>query len=94
MLTFKSSKNQRLHVELALLRMCHLADGNAGEDTKKKAEQQSSADEPVIIISSAPSGQAAAAAVTQTKPSDDDSGTPATDIGKKVSIKNLISKKN
>jgi DNA polymerase-3 subunit gamma/tau len=92
MLTFKSSKNQRLHVELALLRMCHLADGGAGEDTKKKAEQHPPADEPVIKISSAPSGQAKASAVTLTKSSVQQTrGTPATDIGKKVSIKNLTS---
>jgi DNA polymerase-3 subunit gamma/tau len=92
MLTFKSSKNQRLHVELALLRMCQLAEGSTGEDTKKKAEQQPSADEPVIRISSAPSAQTTPPAVTQTKSSGQQPrGTPAPDIGKKVSIKNLIS---
>jgi len=92
MLTFKSSKNQRLHVELALLRMCHLADGGAGEETKKKAEQQFPADEPVIKISSPPSVQATASAGSQPKPAGQQpKGTPGTDIGKKVSIKNLIS---
>lgn len=92
MLTFKSSKNQRLHVELALLRMCHLADGSAGEDTKKKAEQRPPTDEPIIKISSAPSGQANASAVTQIKsPGQQPGGTQAPDNGKKVSIKNLIS---
>jgi len=92
MLTFKSSKNQRLHVELALLRMCHLADVSAGEDTKKKADQQPPADEPVIKISSAPSGQPTAHAITQTKSSGQQpGGTPGPDNGKKVSIKNLIS---
>jgi DNA polymerase-3 subunit gamma/tau len=92
MLTFKSSKNQRLHVELALLRMCHPAGTSAGEDTKKKAEQQSPTDEPVINISSAPSGQATASAVTQTRPySQPPRATPASDTGKKVSIKNLLS---
>lgn len=91
MLTFKSSKNQRLHVELALLRMCHLADGSTGEETKKKAEKQPPADEPDIKISSAPSGQVTATAVTQIKSSGQlPRGTPASDIGKKVSIKNLI----
>ncbi len=92
MLTFKSSKNQRLHVELALLRMCHPAGTTAGEDSKKKAEQQPGADEPVINISSAPSGQATASAVTQTRPSaQPPRATPASDTGKKVSIKNLLS---
>ncbi len=92
MLTFKSSKNQRLHVELALLRMCHLADRDVRDETKKKAEQQPDADEPVIKLSSAPSRQASASAVTQTKSSGQQPReTPATDIGKKVSIKNLVS---
>ncbi len=92
MLTFKSSKNQRLHVELALLRMCHPAGANAGEDSKKKAEQQPGADEPVINISSAPSGHATASAITQTRPSaQPPRAAPASDTGKKVSIKNLLS---
>jgi DNA polymerase-3 subunit gamma/tau len=92
MLTFKSSKNQRLHVELALLRMCHPAGTNAVEDSKKKAEQQSPTDEPVINISSAPSGQATASTVTQTRPyAQPPRATPASDTGKKVSIKNLLS---
>ncbi|MHC1733780.1 MAG: DNA polymerase III subunit gamma/tau [Bacteroidales bacterium] len=38
MLNFRSSKNQRLHVELALLRMCNLTVSRAAEDLKKKAE--------------------------------------------------------
>ncbi len=38
MLNFRSSKNQRLHVELALLRMCNLTVNRAAEDLKKKAE--------------------------------------------------------
>ncbi len=92
MLTFKSSKNQRLHVELALLRMCHLADANAGEDTKKKAEQQPRTDEPDITIASSPAGQKTASVVTQAKPSvQQPKGAPAADTVKKVSIKNLIS---
>ncbi len=92
MLTFKSSKNQRLHVELALLRMCHLADRSTVDETKKKADQQSPADEPVIEISSAPSGQATASAITQTKSSGQQPrGIQGNDIGKKVSIKNLVS---
>jgi DNA polymerase-3 subunit gamma/tau len=38
MLNFRSSKNQRLHVELALLRMCNLTVNRAADDLKKKAE--------------------------------------------------------
>jgi DNA polymerase-3 subunit gamma/tau len=38
MLNFRSSKNQRLHVELALLRMCNLSVARPSEDLKKKAE--------------------------------------------------------
>lgn len=38
MLNFRSSKNQRLHVELALLRMCNISAGNSPEELKKKAE--------------------------------------------------------
>ena len=92
LLTFKSSKNQRLHVELALLRMCHLAGGNTGEDSKKKAEQQFPADEPVIKLLSAPVGQSSASLITQAKsPAQPPRGTPATETGKKVSIKGLLS---
>ena len=38
MLNFKASKNQRLHVELALLRMCNLSEATEKEEIKKKAE--------------------------------------------------------
>ncbi|NLE34829.1 MAG: DNA polymerase III subunit gamma/tau [Bacteroidales bacterium] len=38
MLNFRSSKNQRLHVELALLRMCNLSEERRLEESKKKAE--------------------------------------------------------
>jgi len=37
-LTYKSSKNQRLHVELALIRLCSLADKPAGDSEKKKPD--------------------------------------------------------
>ncbi len=37
-LNFKASKNQRLHVELALLRLCSLANASADESEKKKPE--------------------------------------------------------
>lgn len=35
MLNFRASKNQRLHVELALLRMCNLSAAGAQEEVKK-----------------------------------------------------------
>ena len=93
MLTFKSSKNQRLHVELALLRMCQLAGGNAGEETKKKAEQQLPADEPVIniIIGSIRPGNCHRRTHRQNHPRNHPGEAPAADTGKKVSIKNLLS---
>jgi len=72
--------------------MCHLADANTGEETKKKAEQQPRTDEPDITIASSPAGQKTASAVTQAKPSvQQPKGAPAADTVKKVSIKNLIS---
>jgi DNA polymerase III subunit gamma/tau len=37
-LTYKSSKNQRLHVELALIRLCRLMAENESESEKKKTE--------------------------------------------------------
>jgi DNA polymerase-3 subunit gamma/tau len=38
MLNFRASKNQRLHVELALLRMCNISAGKVTDELKKKAE--------------------------------------------------------
>jgi DNA polymerase-3 subunit gamma/tau len=37
-LTYKTSKNQRLHVELALIRLCRLTSENGQESEKKKPE--------------------------------------------------------
>ena len=37
-LTYKSTKNQRLHVELALIRLCRLIEENGSETEKKKHE--------------------------------------------------------
>ncbi|MDX9773186.1 MAG: DNA polymerase III subunit gamma/tau [Bacteroidales bacterium] len=50
-LTFRSSKNQRLHVELALLRMCNLSSERTPAEPKKKAEQQPVEEEKEITIS-------------------------------------------
>jgi len=92
MLTFKSSKNQRLHVELALLRMCHLAGEKAGEDSKKKAEQPAAADEPFIKSSPEQSVPVTASPVSQAKTAGQQrKATPDNDNAKKISIRNLIS---
>jgi DNA polymerase-3 subunit gamma/tau len=45
MLNFRSSKNQRLHVELALLRMCNLTVNRAAEELKKKADSVNTEEE-------------------------------------------------
>ena len=91
MLNFRSSKNQRLHVELALLRMCKLSEEKAEAEPKKKAERQPEPAEPEIKLSS-PSPAPSAAAPTQTGPAAGSAkSTPPAEDGKKVSIKNLIS---
>lgn len=94
MLTFKSSKNQRLHVELALLRMCSISGEKTPEESKKKAEEQpltvdlplktspGTVTQTATVVSSAAS-QKAATPQPKTSPPDD--------TGKKISIKNLIS---
>jgi len=90
MLTFRASKNQRLHVELALLRMCNLSQDRAAGEPKKKADQQSAADEPEIKVAS-PAPVKAAAQGLQTGGADAParSAPPAADDNK-ISIKNLI----
>ncbi len=37
-LTYKTSKNQRLHIELSLIRLCRLSDHQAADSEKKKSE--------------------------------------------------------
>lgn len=81
MLNFRSSKNQRLHVELALLRMCSLSTDRTPEEPKKKADIKPEAEEPVTVAG--PARQSAPVTpVKETSPRDDD---------RKISIKNLIS---
>lgn len=97
MLNFRASKNQRLHIELALLRMCHLSQEKATEESKKKAESQPYDDEPDIKISSPAPARAAATATA--KPSAAAQGTAAAapkgsqkdDDPKRISIKNITS---
>ncbi len=90
MLNFRSSKNQRLHVELALMRMCNLSKEPEPEEPKKKADTKSSgaiadtapatAAAPSAIITSSPPVAAVTPGKVAQQPSDD----------RKISIKNLI----
>ncbi len=41
-LAYKSSKNQRLHIELALIRMCRITEENSRESEKKKPDNSES----------------------------------------------------
>jgi DNA polymerase-3 subunit gamma/tau len=89
MLTFRSSKNQRLHVELALLRMCSLTTDRAAEEPKKKADRRPEPDEPDLMSSSEPAAKTPAAA--HSKVPQPGKTASQTDDDKKISIKNLIS---
>jgi DNA polymerase-3 subunit gamma/tau len=89
MLSFRSSKNQRLHVELALLRMCSLSTDRAVEEPKKKAGRNPEADEPAIISSSEPEAKTSPAAHSSDPLAGKMASPPEDD--KKISIKNLIS---
>ncbi|MRR20128.1 DNA polymerase III subunit gamma/tau [bacterium] len=90
MLNFRSSKNQRLHVELALLRMCNLSEEKTTTEPKKKTDRQPDASEPEIKLS-APSAAAAAPPVVAAGPAvSPPKGTPGAEEEKKISIKNLI----
>ncbi|MCJ7819940.1 MAG: DNA polymerase III subunit gamma/tau, partial [Bacteroidales bacterium] len=97
MLNFKSSKNQRLHVELALLRMCHLSSESEDTPSKKKAEQPLATDEPELRPPSDNSVRAqSTASAPVSKPPEPKPATssqpakPSPEDGKKVSIKNLM----
>ncbi len=91
MLNFRSSKNQRLHVELALLRMCNLSSVSPAEEVKKKAEQKPLEEEKEIEISPparetvAPPADTPKPAATQYKSAD------SPDDPKKISIRSAIS---
>ena len=91
MLTFKSSKNQRLHVELALLHMCNLSEERESAESKKKAEQLPVEEETEIKISP-PVRTAAAAPVTSPRPAvTPQKSTSSTDNAKRISIRDVIS---
>ncbi len=103
MLNFKASKNQRLHVELALLRMCNLFSVTAGEESKKKADSRLTNEDqdfkvaPPQRTNTAPTPQpvqavqAAAPPATSPRPGSPSSkATAAADDTKKVSIKDIM----
>jgi DNA polymerase-3 subunit gamma/tau len=97
MLNFKSSKNQRLHVELALLRMCHHSSESDDSLSKKKAEQPLATDEPELkppaVNSVIARGTTYAAESKPPEPKPATSSQPAKpspEDGKRVSIKNLM----
>jgi DNA polymerase-3 subunit gamma/tau len=100
MLNFRASKNQRLHVELALLRMCNLSAERAPEELKKKADTRSTDDvnqfraptatqpltgQPAAVPQAPATQPAAPAASPAPKPA------PAAGEQKKVSIRDIIS---
>ena len=90
MLNFRASKNQRLHVELTLLRMCNISQEREAGEPKKKADQQPPADEPEIKVSSS-APVTASARDKQTGGDETPARTaPTADDGKKISIKNLF----
>ena len=99
MLNFRASKNQRLHVELALLRMCNLSAAGAPEEVKKKAEPGRLEEEDDFSVAPPRSGASPQATPTRTLPETSPSPGPAIhrpklpatgDEPKKVSIKNII----
>ncbi|HUW93022.1 MAG TPA: DNA polymerase III subunit gamma/tau [Bacteroidales bacterium] len=96
MLNFKSSKNQRLHVELALLRMCQLSEETEDLKPKKKAEQQLIADEDELKPPAAASARVQDQPGTVSKPVRQQTvATPQypkapSEEEKSVSIKNLM----
>jgi DNA polymerase-3 subunit gamma/tau len=99
MLNFRASKNQRLHVELALLRMCNLSAAKAPEEVKKKAEPARLEEETDFSV--APPRSVDSTKTTPVQPSPAASPVPgpaarqqkpsvSDDDPKKVSIKNIL----
>jgi DNA polymerase III subunit gamma/tau len=95
MLNFRASKNQRLHIELALLRMCHLSQEKTAEESKKKAESQPYDDEPEIRVSSPSADTAAATTIPPAEAQATAAPLPKNslqgDDPKRISIKNITS---
>lgn len=91
MLSFRASKNQRLHVELALLKMCHLSKEAPVGETKKKTDQQPLNAEPEIKIATAAPVTSSATITGQAAAQAPRRGAPPADDTRKISIRNLIS---
>ncbi len=95
MLNFRSSKNQRLHVELALLRMCNLSEERRPEESKKKAEPAPQDDEQEFTV--APPARSPAATKQSTPVADQQSTAaaphktiPSREETRKVSIREIM----
>jgi DNA polymerase-3 subunit gamma/tau len=90
MLNFRSSKNQRLHVELALMRMCKVSQEPEPEEPKKKADTKSAG----TVTDPAPPTASAPASVTTSSPKaaavNPRKVTPQAPDDKKISIRDLI----
>lgn len=96
MLSFRSSKNQRLHVELALLRMCQLSQAVEEEQQKKKTDDQQLTDTRPGKPDARPDATAGPSAKPEPLKPPINEKQPVTniqpaDIDRKISIKNLLS---
>ncbi len=100
MLNFRASKNQRLHVELALLRMCNLSSERTSEEAKKKADSINPEEEQEFRVPPPPQNtvQQSVAAISavappaaEQKPAQVPQKAPASAEGpKKISIKDVM----
>ena len=100
MLNFRASKNQRLHVELALLRMCNLSSERTSEEAKKKADSINPEEEQEFRVPPPPqntvqqpvaANSAVAPPAAEQKPVQVPQKAPASAEGpKKISIKDVM----
>ena len=99
MLNFKASKNQRLHVELALLRMCNLSASATGEESKKKVDSRLTDEDQDFKVAppqrthaapQPPAAQAAVPPAVAPRPAARPPKINAADDTKKVSIKDIM----
>ncbi|MEZ5020425.1 MAG: DNA polymerase III subunit gamma/tau [Bacteroidales bacterium] len=100
MLNFRASKNQRLHVELALLRMCNLSSERTSEEAKKKADSINPEEEQEFRVPPPPQNtvQQSVAAISavappaaEQKPAQVPQKAPVSAEGpKKISIKDVM----
>jgi DNA polymerase-3 subunit gamma/tau len=90
MLNFRSSKNQRLHVELALLRMCNLPEEKTAAEPKKKTERHPDATEPEIKLSDHSPAAAASPVIKPGPAASPPKNAQGAEEEKKISIKNIV----